>query len=330
MMKKIIHILCGAVLVLSSCKKDSIVFIPDPGYQLDSAWVNTISDQSKISECVKNIFPPPPPADTTEIFLTDTTFIRSELFDIIIPPGTLKGSTAGDVSGKVNYNFFLLQKKGDFIRLQLSTLSNEHYFLTCGGGFFIRFFRGTEELNIVPGKNIIVSYTEPSPLQNMKVYYGADNIISTTPINTSTGWTSSSTNTYVKPVQRKFNNISSYGYEVSTDKLRWVNAASNISSATGLVNLSVYVPDLFSNANTQAYIVFKDSRTIVKLNGDADSKKFTAPNVPLDKSALIITISKVAQDYFLGAQEIITSDKPIEAKPIIGGLDRILNYLDSL
>lgn len=331
-MKKNITILWAAILILSSCKKDSIIFVPDPGYQLDSAWVNTISDQSKIAECVKNIFPPVPLTDTAEILLKDTTIIRRELFDIIIPPGTLKGSSTGDVSGKVNFNLFLLQKKGDFIRLQQSTINNEHFLLNSGGGFFIRFFRGTEELNIIPGKNIIVRYNDLLPLQNMKVYYGTDNIISTTPVNTSTGWTSSltSANIYVKPVQRKFNNTSSYGYEISTDRLRWVNAGLNTSTSTGLINLSVYVPDLFSNANTQAYIVFKDSRIIVKLNGDAGSKKFTAPNIPLNKSALIITISKVAQDYFLGTQEIITSDKPIEIKPIAGGLDRILNFLNSL
>ena len=328
-MKKIIYILCGTILILTSCKKDSIVFIPDPGYQLDSAWVNTISDQSKIAECLKNVYPPPPHTDTTEIFLSETTFIRKELFDIIIPPGTLKGSS-GDITGKVNYNFFLLQKKGDFIRLQQSTINNEYFLLQSGGGFFIRFFRGTEELNLVPGKNLIVRYNDPQPLQNMRVFYGTDNIVTTTPVNTSSGWTISSTSAYVKPVQRKFNSTSSYGYEVSTDKLRWINTGLNLSTSSGLVNLSVYVHDLFSNANTQAYLVFKDSRTILKLNGDAGSKKFTAPNIPLNKSAVVITISKVAQDYFLGTQDIITSDKPVEVKPIIGGLDRIINYLNTL
>lgn len=328
-MKNITTIICAAVLILSSCKKDSTVFVADPGYQLDSAWVNTIADQSKIAELIKSILPPAPLTDTTEIFKLDTTFIRTSAFDIIIPPGTLKGSSAGDVFGKVNYNFFLLQKKGDFILLQQSTVNNEKYLLHSGGGFFIRFFRGTEELTIIPGKNIIVRYNDPQPVQGMKVFYGFDNITISTPVNTSTGWTSASTSAYVKPIQRKFNNVASYGYEISTDRLRWVDAGITLTS-TSAVNLSVYVPDLFSNANTQAYIVFKDYRTIVQLTGDAGSRKFMAPNIPVNKAATIVTISKIAQEYFLGTQDIITSDQPIKVSPIKGGLDRIINYIHSL
>lgn len=328
-MKKLVTIYLS-VLILSSCRKDSLEFIPDTGQQLDSAWVGTITDQSKISELVKSIIPPPPVSDTTIIFLNDTTFIRNELFDIAIPPGALKGSTTGDISGKVSYIFSLLQKKGDYIRLQQSTINGDKFLLGSGGGFFIRFFRGNEELNLAPGKNIIVRYNDPQPVQGMKVYYGTDNIIAPLPTNTSDAWASSSTATYVKPVQRKFNNTLSYGYEISTDRLRWVNAALYPYGTAGLINLSVYVPDLFSNANTQAYLILKDKRTIVKLTGEPGSRKFVAPNVPSNQAAIIVTISKVASDYFLGSQEIITSDKPNEVKPIKGGLDRILNYLNTL
>jgi hypothetical protein len=328
-MKKLSTIIIAALL-LASCKKDSIIFIPDPGQELDSAWVTTINADSKISELIKSILPPPPVADTVELLLKDTTIIRRELFDIIIPEGALKGAGATDITGKVAYNFFLLQKKGDFIRLQQSTINNDRFLLNSGGGFFIRFFRGSEELNIVPGKNIIVRFNDPLPLQNMKVFYGAESIVSPTPVNTSSGWSVSLNSTYVKPVQRKFNNVASYGYEVATDKLRWVNAALNLSTGTGTVNISVYVPDLFSNANTQAFIVFKEFRTIVKLTGEPGSRKFIAPNIPANKSAMIVTISKIAGDYFLGTQEIITTDKPIEVKPLKGGLDRITGFLNTL
>lgn len=328
-MKKILAIAATVVLMASSCKKDSIVFVPDPGQQLDSNWVASIDDKQKIAELVKSIMLPPPATDEAEI-IKDTTYINRELFDIIIPPGSLKGTVTADVIGKISFQFFLLQKKGDYIRLQQSTINAERLLLNSGGGFFIRFFRGTEEINIVPGKNILVRYNDPQPLQNMKVFYGTDNIANPVPVNTSGTWTPSANNNYVKPVQRKFNTSSYYGYEVSTDKLRWINTALNFPGGITLVNLSVYVPDLFSNANTQVFIVFKESRTVVQLSGDAGSRKFTAANIPAGKTALIVTISKAASDYFLGTQEIITSDKPIEVKPLAGGLDRIISYLNSL
>ena len=328
-MKKILIIAATVILMASSCKKDSIVFVPDPGQQLDSGWVTSISDKQKITELVKSIIPPPPATEEAEI-IKDTTYIRRELFDIIIPPGSLKGTATADVIGKISFQFSLLQKKGDYIRLQQSTINGERFLLNSGGGFFIRFFRGTEEINIVPGKNILVKYNDPLPLQNMKVFYGTDNIANPVPVNTGGTWTVSTNNNYVKPIQRKFNTTSYYGYEVSTDKLRWINTALNLPSGITLVNLSVYVPDLFSNANTQAFIVFKDLRTVVQLSGDAGSRKFTAANIPAGKAALIVTISKVAGDYFLGTREIITSDKPVEVKPLPGGLDRITSYLNSL
>ncbi|HET9057588.1 MAG TPA: hypothetical protein VFN30_12150 [Chitinophagaceae bacterium] len=335
-MKKLSILITVAVFMLASCKKDSSIFLPNAGQELDSIWVSTISEQSKISELTKSIIPAAPltdsvvilPADSTG--MKDTTIIRRELFDIVIPPDALKGSVTSDVVGKINFVMFLLRKKGDYIRLQQSTISNDRSLLNSGGGFFLRFFRGNEELNIAPGKNILVRFNDPAPLQNMKVYYGPDNVVSPIPSNFGATWTASTTSTYVKPIQRNYNTANYYGYEILTDKLKWVNAGLNFSTGIDLINLSVFVPDLFSNANTEAYIVFKDTRTVVKLTGDVSSRKFVAEKIPLNKSAVIVTISKVSNDYFLGTKEIITSDKPVEVKPLATSLDAIIAHLNSL
>lgn len=330
-MKRIITILSMLLFFLASCRKeDTSVFVPDPDYRLDSGWVNSISDQSKICELVKNILPPAPLTDSAELFLNDTTFIRREFYDIIIPPGTLKGSSSGDITGKIAYNFFFTDKLGDYIRLQQSTINNEQYLLSTDGSFYTRFFRGTEELTIAAGKNIIVRYNDPQPKSAMKVFYGSDVINYPVPVNVSNGWLTSSGSCYVKPVARKFNNNTFYAYEVSTDKLKWINTASGLPANNTLLNLNVYLPDLFSNANTEAYLIIKDFKTAVKLSGDVNSRKFTAPNIPSGKSALIVTISKIATEYFLGTQDIITSDKPVEVKPVKGGFDRITSYINSL
>ncbi|MBI1783314.1 MAG: hypothetical protein HYR66_18420 [Sphingobacteriales bacterium] len=329
-MKKLISILTILIFLASCRKEDSFSFEPDQHNKLDSTWVNAISDQSKVCELVKNFSTIQPVTDTTELFLNDTTFIREDNYDIIIPPGTLKGSSTSAITGKISYNFILTEKLGDYIRLQQSTINSSQYLLSTGGSFYLRFFRGTEELNLIDGKYIVVRYNEPQPRQNMKVFYGAGDLSYPVPVNVSNGWTLSSANCYVKPVARKVNTTYYYAYEVSTDRLKWINIASNLTQGTSLVSLSVYLPDLFSNANTQAYIVFKDTKTIVKLSGDAGSRKFVVLNIPAGAHASIVTISKTAEDYFMAVQDVITSDKPIQVKPDKVNLDQIINFINTL
>lgn len=327
-MSKWLTIFVTAVL-LSSCAKDRIEFVPDPGQQLDSVWVSTINDDNKISELIKSFSLPALINDTTTLS-NDTTFIHREKFDIIIPPGALKSSTTANLYGRINYSFFLLQKKGDFIKLQQSTINADKNALYTGGNFFLRFSKDNEALTIVPGKIVIIRFNDPQPTKDMKVFYGTENLNPTTPVNICNGWAAANSVAYVKPVQRIFNSISSYGYEVGTDKLSWINTGALYPYSTSSINLSVYVPDLFSNANTEAYLVLKDQRCVIKLSGEAGTRKFSAPNIPSGKSAIVVTVSKVSEDYFLGSTEIITSDKPVEVKPAHSSLDHILDFLNSL
>ncbi|RTL60897.1 MAG: hypothetical protein EKK37_01725 [Sphingobacteriales bacterium] len=329
-MKKLIGILSTLILAASCTKEDSFGFNPNQLQNLDSSWVTTIPDQSKICELVKSLPAVQPITDSVEILAADTTVISKDLYDILIPPKALKTSSGAVVTGKVAFNFYFTEKLGDYIRLQQSTINSSQYLLSTNASFYLRFFLGADELAIIAGKNIIVRYNDPQPKQNMKLFYGPGDIGYTTPVNNTILWYASTSNCYVTPVARKLNATYYYAYEVSTDRLKWINIASGLPQGLTLLNLSVYLPDLFSNANTQAFIIFKDTKTLVKLNGEASTRKFTAPNIPAGVKATVVTISKSAEEYYLGTQEIITTDKPLQVKPIKSSLDQIINFINSL
>lgn len=330
-MKKLITILSIFTIALASCRKeDSFAFQPDQHNRLDSSWVNSISDQSKVCELIKSFSAVQPVTDTVELAANDTTVIRRDFYDILIPPAALKTSSSTTVTGKIYYNFLFTEKMGDYIRLQQSTINNDQYLLSTSGSCYLRFYSGSDDLYLADGKNIIIRYNEQQPNQNMKLFYGASDISYPVPVNVSNGWVSASANCYVKPIVRKFNGYYYYAYEASTDRLKWINIAASLPQGLNLTTLNVYLPDLFSNANTQAYVVFKDARSIVKLTGDAGSRKFVAPNIPSGVHAMIITLSKTAEDYFLGVQDVITSDKPLQVKPEKVRLDQIINFINSL
>lgn len=329
-MKKLIGILSTLILAASCTKEDSFGFNPNQLQNLDSSWVTTIPDQSKICELVKSLPAVQPITDSVEILAADTTVISKDLYDILIPPKALKTSSGAVVTGKVAFNFYFTEKLGDYIRLQQSTINSSQYLLSTNASFYLRFFLGADELAIIAGKNIIVRYNDPQPKQNMKLFYGLGDIGYTTPVNNTILWYASTSNCYVTPVARKLNTTYYYAYEVSTDRLKWINIASGLPQGLTLLNLSVYLPDLFSNANTQAFIIFKDTKTLVKLNGEASTRKFSAPNIPSGVKAMVVTISKSAEEYYLGTQEIITTDKPLQVKPIKSSLDQIINFINSL
>jgi hypothetical protein len=164
----------------------------------------------------------------------------------------------------------------------------------------------------------------------MNVFYGGDNYSLSYPVNNAPGWMPANTSAYVKPVQRTYNNHTYYGYEVATDKTKWVNAANTLTPGPPLINMSVFLPDLFSNANTQIFLVLKDSRSISKLSGDPGSRKFIAANIPAGKAATLVCFAKCANNYFLAAKDISTGDGMTELKPMPSDLSKIISYLNSL
>lgn len=321
---KTYFITLGTVLfLLASCQKDSDIFIPDPGQQLDSAWVSTVGSNAQVMQLSEKI---------SGSFLseqvsasTDTSIRTSNGFVIEIPRTALLAAGA-EYTGIVRAEFVLIQKKGDFIRYNIPTSSNR-FPLESGGAFLVKLFTsmGTV-LTINPNKSIYIKYPDEAPKTGMSLYYSTTAPSVTGNFNwlpandgSQVGMWSSNTAPFLK------------GYTVATTRTGWLNVDRPLEPTAPKTEVNVVLPNLFSNANTAVYLVFKSFRSVVQLSGNNSLRNFSFPNIPINSEVKIVTISKVADSYYLGVKdEKAIANFSTFVKPELSSLDKIQQFLSTL
>lgn len=315
-----------AIIILSSCKKEVSEFIPDNDQQLDSAWTNTISSTSQVQQLAQRLAGS---LFVREINTSVDSVIRFEnILSITLPAGGLT-SSAGNVTGAIKAEFVLILKKGDYIRYGVPSVSNR-FPLESGGAFHIRLSSSGQPVNVSTAKRMQIRYSEPEAKQGMSLYYGTNlspvnsslfNWLSVTPGENAIVKVWDSVNT--SPVKR--------GYAVETFRTGWLNIDRTLEPNAIKTEVGVVVPNLFSNANTAVYLVFKNVRSVVQLSGNADQRKFSFPNIPINMDVKVVAISKVGDLYYLGVKdEKITQGLVSFVKPEVSSLEKIILFLNSL
>jgi hypothetical protein len=315
-----------AICLIAACKKNSEVFVPAPDLQIDSVWTNSINPGSQVQQLAQRLNGP--------LFVREfnpyiDSVIRFENNLSITLPAT--GLFAGTVplSGNVKAEFVLIQKKGDYIRYGIPTVSNR-FPLESGGAVFIRLSSGGQPVTVTTARKMKIVYNEAEAKQGMSLYLGPSPLpLSSTlfnwvpvPVNDNSTvkvWDSANTTTPKK------------GYVIETFRTGWLNVDRLLEPGASKTEASVVVPNLFSNANTAVYIVFKNVRCVVQLSGNPDLRKFSFPNLPLNMDVKIVTISKVGDSFYLGIKdEKITPGITSFVKPELSSIDQINQFLNSL
>jgi hypothetical protein len=128
-------------------------------------------------------------------------------------------------------------------------------------------------------------------------------------------------------------------YEIYTKQQRWISLATlfdaNITSPRVKVNADI--ASYFTNANTIAYIVFKDLRSVVAMRPDLSTRKFITGKLPVGKAITVVVISKQGNDYYLGSESAVTQNpasnpsmQQVHIVPIKKSLPQILSFLNTL
>ncbi len=324
-MKKIfLNSLLFSFLLIAACKKDTNEFVPDPGQQLDSAWTNNVTANSQVLILSKSL-----EGSLTAQSIntaTDTTISSAGGLQISFPTnGILLNGTA--LSGTVKVEYVLLQKKGDFIRYGVPTSTNK-YPLESGGALHIRLTSNGQPLTVASSKKIIIRYRDAEPKQGMSIFYG--NTLSVTN-SLLFDWTLANDNSLVKVWDSTNTNPSAKGYVVETYKTGWVSVDRSIPSSQPRIEVKAVLPDLFSNANTAVYMVFKNYRSVVQLSGNTTLRHFSFPNIPANEPVIFVSISKVGSSYYLGVKEEKTAANMVSfVKPTLSSLAAINALLNSL
>jgi hypothetical protein len=319
--KIILFHLVIAAMLFTSCQKDTDIFIPTTSVGLDTNWVATVTDLSPVSD-VKKLLRKDNFLDSVDA-TAGGTFQTSEGLTVIVLPGSLQLSTGQVATGKIYVETILVKQRGDMIKLDKPTTSFGRI-LVSGGEIFVRIRKESEELHLAPGKTIYIKYND-TPSSLMKLFYGDESDPQ------RFNWIQTTSNTSAAIA------ITSQGYEIVTDRLRWINCDYFADSSGARVNVTASLPADYTNANTSVYLVFKDMKSVAGMYGDATSKKFSSSKVPAGKAAIVVSITKKGTNsYYLGHETITTGQTSLNGtqvvplKPQPTSISDIKAYLDGL
>jgi hypothetical protein len=229
------------------------------------------------------------------------------------------------VTGKVDIEVQVVNKKGDMIRMDKPSTYNDTMLVTAGE-IFVRLKKEGQVLQLAPGVRYNISYVDLPTTQQVKFYMGdetnaqAFNWLPTPEINLDT--------VVITPQL----------YQVYTKRLRWISIAQPFEiGTTAKVNVAADMAAYFTNANTIAFTVFKDLRSVVAMHPDLGTRKFITGKLPVGKAITVVVISKQGDDYYLGHESAVTQNpasnaltQQVNVVPIKKSLAEILSYLSTL
>ncbi len=328
MFTKIInYIFIITLLLFASCSKNSDIFVPDTG-QLNGAdtnWVNTITSAMPVAD-LQNKLNIEPALDSVEIGNNIAILSKPDGLQITFSANCCVNASGQTVTGKIYVRSLLIKKKGDMIQVNKPTESHGRM-LVSGGEIFIQLFKNGEDIQLATNAKLQVKYADASPNSLMKLFNGDES----NPFQFNWVENKDSATSRVNATQQY--------YEFFTNKLRWINCDYFYDTAgVSRSIVSAKLPENYTNANTQAFLVFKDLRAVLAMHGNATEKRFISAKVPDGKNAFIIIISKQGNDYFFIKESIVTGSnlivgtiiQSLNLTPIKSSIENIKSILGTL
>lgn len=318
----------AGLLFMQSCQKDLDYVVADPNQPSgpDTSWVSAINPTLPVAQLL-NSLKPDHETDSAQInFGATSNLLTSSGLSIRLRGGLLVNGSNTPVTGTILAETQFLQRKGDFIRMNIPTLSNGQLF-ESHGAFFLRFTQAGAELRLGQQQSIQVGYNDPQAQLGTKLFFGE------TQPTAAFNW--------VPAIDSTVNFVTvatNQSYLVNTNALRWIQNAKPFDTAgRQMTRLAVSLPAQYTNANTAVFLVFNNYRMVLPLFGNPAVKKFTSASLPANERVTAVVISKMGNDYFYGQQELTTAMPQSGAQwqefnttGLISTFSNINNSLDSL
>jgi hypothetical protein len=280
-------------LVMGSCNKNIDNFVPDPGQVTgpDTNWVSNIIVTMPVA-VFKNTLLLKPFTDSIDLQKNDTVDNAAGL-RCIIPANSFTDSLGQLATGKVMIEMLMLTKKGDFIRMDKPTI-NDSVVLSSSGAIYVRIMKAGSTLVVGQTGRLSLQVYNPFATALNKLYFGERNI------NGEFNWLVD------LPGSRNEIVPNNFGFEIKTNRLSWMTASKPLESLV-FTNITLSLPAQYTNANTTAYLVYNDSKSVVNLYDNPGLKKFAVNHVPGGKAATIVVLSKQGNDFYASTKGITTS-----------------------
>jgi len=311
-------------LVFFSCtKENSNEFTPDPGNPYnDTSWVKSISAAAPVNQIFQVLSSP---SEDSSFDATNGKSINfSNNVEITFP------SSAFNAGGNAKAEIIFLRTKGDMIRFGKPTTSGDK-FLISAGAFHINVLSNNQSLSLQNNKQIVIRYTASHIDPQMTLFYGD------TTVNSTDGftWVASPDTLNAKPVTGWYKRLDTgymYGYQILSKKCRWINC-DHYADFDNLQRTKVFstLPANFTNKNTAVFLVFKNIFCVGRMIGDADNHVFFTKDVPIGKDVIVVSISKIGDDFYLAHNEVtVTENLNVELSPEKKTEQEIIDYLNTL
>ena len=282
------------LIILGSCQKDIDIFTPTNTVGVDTNWVSTITSGSLCGQLKTSLVKEPVP-DSIESTLGGTITTPEGLSLIIAPAIFQKSNGVPVLSGKIFFETMLIKNRGDMVRMNRPTTSFGRM-LISGGEIFIKAMKDGDELQLIPGKRIYIKYPDASASSQMRLFTGDESNPD------QFNWIQSPDSSAVG-----ISTQGGLGYQLSSSSLRWINCDYFGDSSGQRVNVTASLPIDCTNGNTTVFLVFKDLKCVMGMYGNMNTKKFSSPKVPVGKNAIVVAITKKANNsYFLSNETIVT------------------------
>ena len=271
-------------LMLGSCNKNMDYFVPDSGQLAgaDTNWVSNITATMPVA-VLKNTLLLKPYTDSIDLQKNDTLKNATGLRCAVLA-NSLLDSMGQIATGKAMIEMMILSKKGDFIRMDKPTMSDS-IVLESSDAINVSIIKVGSYLKVAPTDKLSLQVYHPSFTTFNKLYFGDRNS------NGEFNWLADipgSSNEIV---------LDNFGYNVNTNRLNWMAASKPFESLV-FTNITLSLPAQYTNANTTAYLVYNDSKSVVNLYANTDTKKFVGTRLPGGKAAAVVVLSKQGNDYY--------------------------------
>jgi hypothetical protein len=322
-----IILLLASCIFFTACQKDIDIFVPDAGQTngADTVWQNSIAATMPVAVLQTNLLIEPL-KDSVELSAANITYLTaSNGLVCAFPPLCCINSSGVAVTGRVQVELFAIKKKGDMVLMNKPTTS-DGAMLVSGGEIFIRLKKDGQDLALAPGAKINIRYSDFPVNSNMKLFFGEERA------NGIFNW---------QPNPDTLVNRIGFGpqfYEITTNHLRWINL-DYFYDTSGIARsaVSVKLPSNYTNANTTAFLVFKDLRSVLRMQADVAERRFSTGKIPQGKVAWVLVMSKQGNDYFFTKEAITTgqnttvnSTQIIALTPVKSTLSDIKTWLATL
>jgi len=292
----------------------------------DTVWVNT-GAYSAICDSISNEL------DTVNFALdsfpcsSGTVMKLKGAGDVVVTIPPICNATGLGNPSSVKVAVGVLRRKGDFIRV-LSHTKNIDKPLEASYCFYVRLMNALgQEIAMPPGINYTISWNDPNANSKMSFYEG----IGVKNNDTLVNWLPSINGKINQSFQQ--NSPSSVkGYELASNATRWIGGLRNIDTTAGTTSVSIAFSSLnYTNKNTIAYTVLKDTKTVIRMTADNVNKTFYCNKVPKGVRVTVVTVSLIDKQYYLGVKEETTGTlNYYKITPDKKSLNDIQGFLDNL